>query len=393
MNIKYYYRKCIEKSRSFIARYIAIARIDIFLFIAALVVLAIAASTQLFRQANTSKRTIITISRQCENLLGRVILGDLIQDFEELNPELQIQVEADNNADIVFFDDSEIKRLIASASLTSLEPYIHSEAQTEQWAVPLVSFMDLFFYNIDILEAANLDRPPKTRTEFLAAARTIAAQKTAFPLALGLSESDPLALRRDFYPWIWATGNDLRSPGREDLTLSRSANDTIAFFAQLNKEGLLAPNSFEKNGVERLLEFADGKIAMISASSRNITLLQRGAHNINFGISTMPQTAQGQNRLGLSWIYAGISSDCTLPDEAWSFLAFVAGRKQLLEEALCAVPGGFPNAFPGNYITTDPLLSKAWEIFEAVDIVEYFSADPLEEETDRIIREKLAEAF
>ena len=391
MNILYYCRKFIEKSRSFAANHFNGARIDIFLFIAVLAVLVIAVSGRLYKESNKPRSTDIFISPQYETLFGRDIFGALIQEFEEQNPDLRIQTACGDGADIIFFDDSEIAEITAASSLASLKPYIHSETRSGEWAIPLVFFMDLFFYNIDILEAANCDRPPKTRAEFLAAAKAIAALNGVSPLATGLSRTDPMALRSGFYPWIWAAGGDLRTPGAENVTLSRAANEAIDFFALLYNEGLLAPDCPEKTCEQRLAEFAEGKAAMMAASSRDIPFLRHAAPTVNFGITAMPQTVPGQNHLGLTGIYAGISAGCALPEEAWTFLAFIAGRKQILEEALGAVPGSFPGAFPAAYILNDPLYSKAWDIFEAADIVEYYPADPVEEETSRIIREKLAE--
>ncbi|MDR1859082.1 MAG: extracellular solute-binding protein [Treponema sp.] len=380
------------------ARHTNNARVDVFLLIAAIVALIIAASSRFSRHAVQPGRIDISVSQSGEALFGKDIMDALVLEFEEQNPALRIQIAGNSNADIVFFEDGEISGLLAESALASLGPYANSETPEKQWAIPLVSFVDVFLYNIDILQAANGDRPPKTRADFLAAARAVAAQGAAQPLALGLSREDPLALRRELYPWIWAAGGDLRQEGvrqdgEESVTLSRAATDAIAFFGQLNREGLLAPGSLEQTRAQRLAEFAGGNIAMMAASSRDIPLLQRSAQGVNFGVTAMPQTAQGKNRLGLSGIYAGISSACAQPDEAWAFLAFVAGRKQALEEALGAVPGSYPGTFPADYITGDPLYSKAWDIFEAADVVEYHPAGPLEEETSRIIREKLEEAF
>jgi len=401
INIGNYCRNFIKKSRSFLAGLSGSRRIDVFLFAAALVVLAAAVSGRFFAGGEKTRRIDISISQRGTELFGAGALGALIQEFEEQYPDLRIQTVEGDGADIVFFDDSEFAALMADSALASLRPYIHNETQAGQWAVPLVSFMDLFFYNIDILEAANCDRPPKTRADFVAAARAIAALETAYPLALGLSEEDPLALRSSLYPWVWASGGDLRqaaeAAGRNappaDAALSRAASGIIVFFGDLHSDGLLAPGSFEKTGAQRLEEFASGAVAMLAASSRDIPFLRRAAAGLNFGVTAVPQTAQGKNRLALSGIYAGISAGCAQSDEAWTFLAYIAGRKQALEEALDAIPGSFPSAFPAAYAEQDPLLSKAWEIFEAADIVDYFPADPLELETARIIREQLAGVF
>ena len=400
VNILHYYRKLLEKSRSFFVRCLHSRRIDIFLFIVAILVLATAAAGQVFKRTYTTERIDIVVSMQHEHLLDREILGALIEEYERHNPNLRILLTSDGirspetdgrGADIVFFDDSQFSRLVSSQALASLAPYGSAGAGAQQWALPLVLYMDLFIYNIDLLQAANRDRPPRTRAEFLAVARELAAQGRAFPLALGLDPSDPLALRRDIFPWIWAADGELYMPGSEGVTLSRIAEDTIAFFGQLHRERLLAPESFGTTGAQRLEEFSRGTIAMLAVSSQDLAFLRRNAGGtINFDITAMPTVTSGRNRLGLSGIYVGITTDSALPDKAWAFLTFIADRRQVLVQALDAVPGSFTGAFPDDYISRDPFRAKAWDIFEAADIVEFYPVDLFHEEIDLLIRERLA---
>jgi ABC-type glycerol-3-phosphate transport system substrate-binding protein len=338
-----------------------------------------------------SKRIDITISSQFRSLFGKDLADALIQEFGEQHPDLRIQeislsAAVSSPPDIVFFDDSEIGGLIDNSALASLDPYHYEWAA--HWALPLVSFMDIFVYNIDILKAANRDRPPKTRVEFLAAARAVTESKeNVFAYALGLHPEDTLALRRELYPWVWANGGDIHAID------SREVMDIVAFMGQLNREKLLMPETFEKTGAQRLEAFAQGKVAMMTVSARDIAFLRNNAENFDFGITAMPVITPGKNRLGLLHIYAGINSACTLPDEAWTFLAFLAGKSHVLAEALGAVPGRFSGAFPGEYIAKDSLYAKAWDIFEAADIVKHQSGAPPEKETNDILRGKLAEAF
>jgi hypothetical protein len=362
--------------------------VDVFLISAAVAVLVFIIVNRTQKTIDEYRRIDIVISPQCRELFGSDTLNALIGEFEEQNPGLRIKEAAsDEQSAIVFFEDSEFNGLENNA-------YLHVET--------LVSFMDLFFYNIDILKAVNLDRPPKTRAEFLSAARAVAQsdtdtppQETVFPFALGLSPADPMALRRDFYPWVWVNGGDIPPLGtsEENTNLPRTHSDIIAFFEQLNREKLLAPGSFEKTGTQRLKEFAEGKIAMITASARDIPFVLQNIENITFGITTIPSTSQGKNRLGLLNIYAGINSACAIPDEARTFLSFFVEKNQVLASALGAVPGSYSIAFPGAYITEDPLYSKAWDIFEAADIVEYKPSRLFEEEIDSVIRDKLKEAL
>ena len=392
----HYYRKLIEKSRSFCAAYLNIKRTDLFLIAAVIMVFMFIVVNRSCKAINEPERTNIVISSQYANLLGRNTADELIQEFEKLNPGLRIQEAAASNgkggtggtsgADIVFFDDGEFGSLINAGALASPDSYR-----------PLVSFMDLFLYNIDILKAANLDRPPRTRALFLAAARAVRDEApdkgpvSAF--ALGLSPADPSALRRDFYPWIWANGVDIHSIdlSGDNSALPPAVTDVISFLGALNREKLLAPGTFEKTGAQRLQEFAEGKIAMMTASTRDIAFLQNNAPGITFGITALPAMTQGKNRLGLSTLYAGISG--AVPEEAVLFLSFLAEKSNVLAEALGAVPGKFPGGFAGEYIEKNELYAKAWDILEAADIVEYKPGEPSGEAFNRLIREQLVEAL
>lgn len=323
-----------------------------------------------------------------------------VAEFEEQHPGFRIVMAEHEEPDVVFFDDGDFAFLVQTGALASLSPYVYTETEEDRWALPLVAFVDLFFYNIDILQEAGNDRPPRTRAEFLNVARSVAqtaaeSREEIFPFALGLSEADPLGVRRDFHPWVWATGAEVHSGFTEDgaLTLTTPAINAINFLADMNREGLLAPGSFEKTGRERLEQFAEGRIAMLVASARDMLFVREGARGINFDVKAIPAAALGRDRLGISGIHAGISSSSTRPEEAWGFLVFIAAQTHSLAAAIGAVPGSFFASFPGDHIEEDPLHSKAWEIFEAADIVEFPSDDFSEQEAGRIIRERLAQAF
>ena len=408
VSILNYSRKFMEKSKAFFSSFRMPGKwVNIILLAALIVVITVIILYRCAVGAGMSRHIDISISPQFENLFGKDLAGALIKDFEKQRPDLRI-TKAVENADILLFNDGEFGRLRNNLKLLALNPYIavntqDAEADREQsvqeqnireqdtqYALPLMSFMDLLFYNIDILQNSNFDRPPKTRAEFLAVARAVAnpgaGQDTVNSFALTLSEG----ARRNIYPWIWAAGGEICvSAPNEPPVLSRAALDIIAFFGQLQREGLLSTEW--EPAVQQLEGFAKGKIAMITRPVSDIALLQRIAGDLNFGITAIPGTTQGKNRLGLSKIYAGISADCALPDEAWSFLSFIAEKSPVLAEALAAVPGSLPASFPGDYIVKNPLFSKAWDIFEAAEIAEYRSDGPAEEETERLIMAKIRE--
>ena len=373
-------------------------RVDVLLFVATLAVLVVVAYGRFLGTVAPTPVDIL-VSTSYWEMFGD-IADSFARDFEAQNPGFRILATDSPSPDIVFFDDGEFALLVESGALASLSPFIYTETGEEQWVLPLVSFVDLFFYNIDILQGAGNDRPPRTRTEFLAAARSVAQAHAqtpgeVFPFALGLGEADPLGIRRDFHPWVWALDAQVHSGFAEDgsLALSGQSAATIGFLAEMNREGLLAPGTFETTGRERLEQFAAGEIAMMLASARDILFLRDGSPGVNFDITAVPAMALGRNRLGVSGIYAGISADSAQPDTAWAFLVFVAGRSHLLASALGAVPGSFFISFPDRYIEEDPMYSKAWDLFEAAEIVEFPGGDILEVEAGRIIRRMLALAF
>ncbi|MDR2435094.1 MAG: extracellular solute-binding protein [Treponema sp.] len=422
------YRKINEKSRGWDAK-----RIDIFLFLAATVLCLTFIGTNLFIKDAAAQRAELILSRQCKDLFGADLVGALIKEFEERHPELRLRLEsadADDSGDqpatpdIVFFDEDRFK--VPQAALIPLNPYLvvetgdetgespveaaagaGVETAAEQRAILLVSFMDLLFYNIEILAAAGFDRPPKTRDEFLACAKAVSGLRAAsgeagggftgsgvYGAALGLSEDDPLALRRDVFSWIWAAGGDLNPPDRDGRPYftGRTVTDVIAFLEQLNREGTFAPGTFVRTGADRIEDFAGGKIAMMIASSREIPFLRKRMNSSAFGVTIIPgPSVAAKNHIALSGVYAGISAGCPRPDEAWTFLAFLAEKSPALAAGLEAVPGSlpeFPGAFSGDYIKDDPLYSKALDIFEASEIVQGFSGQSVEE-LEHAVREEL----
>jgi len=409
LDIKKYYKKPPEKSREISGKNSVIRKIDIFLFVIAIVVLFSIVSFSIIFSFGDPPRSEISVSPNFWLLLGNDTANKLIQEFEEQNPDfviLKAKDETENlsDADVVIFDDYDLGRLVEKSALTSLDKYIHTEAQDAQWidnwVIPLVRFVDLFAYNIDILKAANLDRPPKTIREFISTARAVAridpaqfGHEVIYPLALGLSEKDPMAYRRDIFPWIWANEEDFFQQVSDEIVFSKNTKDIFDFFYELDRNDLLAPDPFNRTGTMGLEEFAAGKVAMMTISSRDILYLKNAANDINYSITSIPAASLGKNRLGISVIYAGINSNCTVPDEAWSLLAFIAGRTQIFAQSLAAIPGRYPANYPGEYVIKDSLLRKAWEIYESADIVEYKPDYALETAINETLREKLAEVL
>jgi len=328
------------------------------------------------------------LSSNCEDIFGRELLEKLLLEFEENNPDIRIRMAYDSAAavpeekrtapHILFFNEGDYSFLAAKNALLELSSYTNYESDVKQLAIPLVSFMDMLFYNIDILTAAGFDHPPKTRDEFTAYARAVSRGNfNAAGAAVSLSSDDKQALSRDIFSWIWTAGGNFWENGNKPSLNTRAVINDISFLGTLNRDNLLAPDIFKTTGAQRLEEFAEGKIAMMIASTQAIPFLREKMGDSAFGITTIPYAGTGgKYAIGISAIYAGISANADHADEAWNFLAFLAKKSQELCAELKAVPGMVSNIIPGDYVQEDDFYSKAWDIFEASDIAENFSNKP-----------------
>ena len=377
-------------------------RIDIFILIILFFLIASPFIADVFTEKVSeveASQVVLFLSPRSEELLGREITERLLQEFYELNSEIIIRLADpldESEPDILFFDDGGFNALTAGGSLVELSPFTNYDSGGKQLAIPLVSFMDLLFYNIDVLAAAGFDSPPKTREEFLAYARTVSDGR--FPgvsgAALSLNSGDPASLSRDVFSWLWAAGSDFPSGDGGMVLNARTSASDIAFFGSLYSEGLLAPRVFETTGDQRLEEFAQGRVAMMIASSRAIPYLRQRMGDSAFGITTIPDPVTGgRYNINISAIYTGINTACEYPGEAWQFLEFITERSAFLCEELNAVPGIVTSIIPGSYIEDDPFYTKAWDIFESAWIIDGFSGNPNAQEYERAFLEELRVFF
>jgi len=380
---------------------LSINRLDLFIVIAIIILVITPLFAYVsFRMEAASKQVKLYVSPHYEKLFGKVLMETLIQQYAEINPELKIQIGYIGDTqmaelDILVFDDGDFNALVSSGALLELNSYTNYDSGTRQLAIPVVSFMNMLFYNKEILEAAGFVRPPKTRDEFIAYARTVSrGESGASGAALSLSPNDHLAMYRDIFSWIWASGGNFWTGEEKPSLSSRTIMNDITFLGQLNRDGILAPEIFETTGDQRIEQFAQGKIALMIASTQAIPYLRKKMGDDVFGITTIPDAVNGtQYNINLSSIYIGINSNSAHPDEAWGFLEFLVQKSYLFSAELNAVPGTSLNIIPGDYVSEDPFYSLAWYIFENSFIVEDFSGKPGAEQYEAIFMEELQAFF
>jgi ABC-type glycerol-3-phosphate transport system substrate-binding protein len=316
-------------------------RTDIFIIILVFILTVCPIVISIFSRLNAKSRQIdIYLSASCEEFFGSNTMETLMREFNEQNPDLRISVlnvpnEKIKEPDILFFDESEFNDLTAEGMLLPLGSLSEVETGGIRPAIPLVFFMDMLFFNIELLQAAGFDRPPKTTEDFLLYAKTITTANNgiladAAGAAMALSPANKQSLSRDIFSWIWASGwNFWPEEGSSAPVINtRAVINELNFLSKLFRSGALSPesgsasgsvpqnralslNSFELTEEQALEGFARGKIAMIIASTRDIPALREKMGGGVFGISTIPGGgAAGKYNVSLTGIFTGINKNC-----------------------------------------------------------------------------------
>jgi multiple sugar transport system substrate-binding protein len=377
------------------------------------VVVAIIAGN--INRVNRSQRVNLVFTQWWEDELEGDVMQTLIREFEAANPRITISLDtrpygeiqqsfvngtaADQTTsapDLLALDPRWLDTLVQNQFLENLDQF---REQTESpifpvenaWALPMVVFVEPLFYNIELLQSAGFDRPPKNRSELLAYARAINNPSAGrFGLALSLSPGEPQGIQRNICSWIWASGTAILNDGVPRFN-TPAISQTLDFLNQLYRDGSLSPDIFSKTEADKYDEFVQGRIAMMIGSIADIhTLRQRG---INFGITTVPapDTYFGKPGFGLSAWYVGIPQSGGHLEESWAFLSFLAEQSALLAEAAHGIPGN--TIGPIDYLDADDLYSKAYNIYTAGEAAEEFTGLSPVDDFEAIIREELQTMF
>jgi multiple sugar transport system substrate-binding protein len=353
----------------------------------------------------------LVFSQWWQSELEGQILETLITEFGKNNPGITIilddqsYIALENNAltsqsnapavgDIVAIDPLWFYELVKREQLEPLNIYREaldvedSENEYDAWALPLVSFMTPLFYNIDMLRRAGFDRPPKTRSDFLACAKAL-SNDGRFGIAFALDPEYPQGLQDDIYSWLWAGGAAiLNKDGKPNIT-ARPVVETLDFLKQFRSEGILAPNCFSTTRTQKIDAFASGKIGFMVAPVQDIEPLRLRMGDAGFGITNIPTPDSYLERpsLGLSHWYAGISRHSGHKAEAWAFLSFLAEHAPELAVAAHAAPGYGTDT--RNHFRNDALYTKSYQIYESADVIDELTGLPNVLTRQIIVREEM----
>ena len=367
--------------------------VDKLLFILAIAVLA-AAIIRFATGKPVSPRTItpnIVFTQWWENYLEKDTLLELLKEFkdahggieitlrsvsyEDLHTELLDPNEDTAPGDIITLDLLWVPELI-SREIIELAPDYSLE-------IPLLHFINVFYYNVELLKEAGFTRPPKDRSEFINYAKAL-TNKEKNRWALTLGGNSTRGIYDDIFPWIWSAGAELIRDGKPFVN-TRPVIDSLSFLASLESGGLVVPGGSSADAEKKLDDFISGRAAFMIAPARDIEFVRKQMGEETFGITTIPipdNYAGKTFNTPAGWTL-GIYTGSAYREEACLFADFIAGKAQALSEKLMITSGNS---------TPDPLYSKVWDIAIAAESARDFTGLPWEK-LEEIFNEELSSLF
>ena len=363
---------------------------DKLLFILALAVLA----TAIFRFGGKAIANVanppIVFTQWWQDDIGKEALLDIIEEFEKFNEGIKIilnttpyedlrsvllysanPASADDISpdsfpgDIIALDPLWVPELLKKGIIE--DPVIRVAQGSGEG---LLSFINVLYYNIEILREAGFSMPPKSRGDFLNQTRALCNKEEGrWGLAMGGNSSRGIS--DDVLPWIWAAGIELIKDGKPEVN-SRQVTESLAFLSILNSEGIIAPGAFSADNNKKLEDFILGRAAFIIAPASDIDFLREYMGDEQLGVTSVPapDNYTGKTFFGSAAWTAGVYSYSAHKEEARLFLDFLASKTSTLSAKLKATPGY--SVLPDG----DSFYSKVWDIAIAGENARDFAGLP-----------------
>ena len=306
----------------------------------------------------------IVFTQWWENSLEKNVLDDLVKEFKNSHEGIEIilnRVSYENlHRELLEGNDSQALPGDVIALDTLWVPELMKKGIMEfQWPggyqqgleTPLISFINVFYYNVEILKEAGFSRPPKNRSEFLNIAKVV-TNKEKGRWALSMGGNCSRGIYDDIFPWIWAAGVELVKDGKPALN-SRPVVESLSFLVSLEQGGLIVPGGSSADAEKKLEDFISGRAAFMIAPAKEIESVRRRMGDEAFSVSSVPapDNYSGKTYNASSGWTVGVNSNSAFREEARLFADFIAGKAPLLSEKL----------MPGNK-AQDPIYSKVRDI-------------------------------
>jgi len=246
---------------------------------------------------------------------------------------------------------------------------------------PIISFVNVFYYNVEILKEAGFSHPPKNRGEFLNFARAVTSEEEG-RWALSMGRNCSRGIYDDVFPWIWAAGAELIKNGKPALN-SRSVTESLSFLASLESNGLIVPGGSDADAGKKLEDFISGRAVFMIAPARDIKYVRECMGDDAFSVTSIPipdNYAGKTYYASMEWAL-GINAESAYKEEARLFAEFITEKAQTLSEKFMS----------GNR-TQDLFYSKVDDISIAGESARDFTALPWAQ-LEEIFREELDSLF
>ena len=329
----------------------------------------------------------IVFTQWWEDYLQIDILLDLIKEFESHHKGIKITLNNRSCEELQrdLFNPAGTESL---GDIIAIDPLWVPELQQREiigdTQTFLLSFINVLYYNIEILREAGFSKPPKSRSEFIDYARKVTG-KAKNRYGLAMDGNSYRWMYDDIFPWIWAAGTELIKDGKTVVN-SRSVIESLAFLSALSREGLIIHSGPGSNKPE---DFISGRAIFMIAPASHINLLRERMGDGAFSVTAVPPPDNYAGRTllaGAAWA-VGINSASARREEAGIFVDFLAEKSQFLSEKTMAIPEDASTPF-----SSDPFYSKVWDIAIAGETARDFSGLPWTE-LEKVFREELSVLF
>lgn len=277
----------------------------------------------------------------------------------------------------------------ASYDETQLASQIKIDGKT--YMIPVVNFVYPLFVNQDLLTKAGVTDVPKTRTEFLDAAKKIKALGgNVSGWALPLDTAVPNGAQNDVMSWLWASGGSMLADGKPALTTD-PVKSVFTYIKSLSDAQVIAPGYLTMKEQDKVEKFTNGQVGMMIDSLAHINLIKKSSPDLKFTVAAVPAEDSFTGKRGIpyaSW-GIGIADSSAHKAEAFKLVEYLMSEKVNSQLSTLA------NGFPGNKTSTpdfsdsDPLFKTAFDIYQAGYPANEFVGLPKSEDLMRSMVEQL----
>lgn len=329
-------------------------------------------------------------------------LRGIMDEFEKANPGIKVKLisgpyastkeqvvagaAAGTMTDVVGLDGGWVNDFVKQGSLANLSDLMKAggfddkqlAAQVQlngsTWMIPVANFVYPLFLNDDLLAKAGISAAPKSRADFLAAAKALtAAGSSGFTLPLDAAAGNGIV--NDVLPWAWASGGSMLKDGKPNLAGNAEIKSALEFLKSLYDAGTVAKGAFTMKEQDKVTEFTNGRVGMMIDTLAHVNLIRKDNPNLKFSLAPLPQADGYSGKSAMSYASwgIGVAANSKHQAEAFKLVAFLLGKDT--NAKLC----DYANAFPGNkdaqptFVDKDPVLKQAFEIFKNGQLVNEFT--------------------